>query len=97
VDPLVDDPRIFHVAFHEFSRDPIGTVGKAYAQWDLPFTHDFEARMQAWLADPANSANRYGRYDYRFEPFGLSGGVFEAPGLDANPDFPYTLDLRRGS
>jgi Sulfotransferase family len=70
--PLVDDPRIFHVAFHEFSRDPIGTVGRAYAQWDLPFTHDFEARMQAWLANPANSANRYGRYDYRFEPFGLS-------------------------
>jgi uncharacterized protein (DUF2126 family) len=46
---------------------------------------------------PVNAYEAEGRRLARFEPFGLSGGLFEAPRLDANPDFPYTLDLRRGS
>jgi uncharacterized protein (DUF2126 family) len=46
---------------------------------------------------PVNAYEAEGRRLARFEPFGLSGGLFEAPKLDANPDFPYTLDLRRGS
>jgi uncharacterized protein (DUF2126 family)/transglutaminase-like putative cysteine protease len=46
---------------------------------------------------PVNAYEAEGRRLARFEPFGLTGGLFEAPKLDANPDFPYTLDLRRGS
>jgi hypothetical protein len=70
--PLVDDKRIFHIDFHALSRDPIGIIRRAYAQWDMPYTLEFETRMKTWLADPANSANRYGRYEYRFEPYGLT-------------------------
>ena len=27
--------------------------------------------MRAWLADPANRTDRYGRYAYSYAPFGL--------------------------
>ena len=46
---------------------------------------------------PVNAYEAEGRRLARFEPFGFTGGVFVPPGLAVNPDFPYTLDLRRGS
>ena len=45
---------------------------------------------------PVNAYEAEGRRLARFEPFGFTGGTFEVRGQDANPDFPYTLDLRRG-
>jgi uncharacterized protein (DUF2126 family)/transglutaminase-like putative cysteine protease len=45
---------------------------------------------------PVNAYEAEGRRLARFEPFGFTGGVFEPTREDANPDFPYTLDLRRG-
>jgi uncharacterized protein (DUF2126 family) len=45
---------------------------------------------------PVNAYEAEGRRLARFAPFGFTGGVFEAPREDAHPDFPYTLDLRRG-
>ena len=44
---------------------------------------------------PVNAYEAEGRRLARFTPFGFTGGVFEAARQDANPDFPYTLDLRR--
>ena len=38
-----------------------------------------------------------GRRLARFEPFGFTGGVFDPGKAEINPDFPYTLDLRRES
>lgn len=75
--PLVDDPRIFHVDFHDLTRDPVDVVKRAYGHWGLGYSAAFEARMQDWLADPANASNRYGRYDYAMEPFGLSRAMIE--------------------
>ena len=46
---------------------------------------------------PVNAYEAEGRRLARFTPFGFTGGVFDAPGRGANPDFPYTLDLRRPS
>ncbi len=46
---------------------------------------------------PVNANEAEGRRLARFEPFGFSGGIFEAPREDTNPDFSYTLDLRRGA
>ncbi|MCP5411775.1 MAG: transglutaminase family protein [Alphaproteobacteria bacterium] len=46
---------------------------------------------------PVNANEAEGRRLARFEPHGFTGGLFEAAREDANPDFPYTLDLRRGS
>lgn len=75
--PLVDDPRIFHVDFHDLTRDPVDVVRRAYGHWDLDYTSEFEGRMRGWLADPGNASNRYGRYDYALEPFGLTREMIE--------------------
>ena len=45
---------------------------------------------------PINANEAEGRRLARFEPFGFTGGVFDAAREEFNPDFPYTLDLRRG-
>jgi uncharacterized protein (DUF2126 family) len=45
---------------------------------------------------PVNANEAEGRRLARFEPFGFTGGMFEAAGEESHPDFPYTLDLRRG-
>jgi uncharacterized protein (DUF2126 family) len=44
---------------------------------------------------PINAYEAEGRRLARFEPFGFTGGVFEACREEPSPDFPYTLDLRR--
>lgn len=75
--PLVDDPRIVHVDFHAVTRDPIGTIAHAYDRWGKTVTPAFESRMRAWLADPSNRPDRYGRYDYTLEPYGLDESVIE--------------------
>lgn len=75
--PLVDDPRIFHVDFKDVARDPVDAIRRAYGYWGLDYTPDFEGRMRTWLADPANASNRHGRYDYALEPFGLSREMIE--------------------
>lgn len=75
--PFVDDPRILHVDFRELVRDPIAIVRKAYGQWGLDYGPEFEARMRAWLADPANAPDRYGRYRYTMEPYGLTREMIE--------------------
>lgn len=75
--PLVDDPRIFHVDFHDVTRDPVGTVKRAYDYWGKAYSPEFEARMRAWLADPGNRSDRYGRYNYTLEPYGITRETIE--------------------
>jgi sulfotransferase family protein len=84
-DPLVDDPRIVHVDFAALVQDPITVIRTAYEQWGKPFGRTFEQRMEAWLGDPANRPDRYGRYSYALEPFGLTKPMIErsfAPYID---------------
>ena len=68
---LINDPRILHLPFREISNDPLGTLRKVYERGGLPFTPDLDARFKAWLADPENAADRFGRYPYSYEAFGL--------------------------
>ena len=71
-DPLVDDARIVHLRFQDLAKDPVATVKAIYARFDLQYNHDFEQRMHAWLDDPGHRPDRYGRYPYALEPFGLT-------------------------
>lgn len=75
--PLVDDPRIVHVDFRDLTRDPVAVIRRAYGHWGMEVFPAFEERMRGWLADPANASNRYGRYDYAMEPFGLTREMIE--------------------
>lgn len=68
---LMDDPRIIHLPFGRIAADPVGAVRSVYERAGLPYTAQFEQRMRAWLDSPDNRADRYGRYPYSYEPFGL--------------------------
>ena len=68
---LIDDPRIMHVPFHELSADPIAVVRSVYERRGLAMSSEYERRLRAWLADPENKVDRYGRYPYSYEPLGL--------------------------
>lgn len=61
-DPLVDDPRITHVPYPEFSRDPVKTIGDFYAKSGIPFPVETETAMRQWLAN--NPGDRYGKFVY---------------------------------
>jgi hypothetical protein len=76
--PLVDDPRIVHLDFRSLTRDPVAAIRRVYDHAGLAYTEAFEGRMRAWLADPANRSDRYGRYSYALEPFGLTEAGLKA-------------------
>ncbi len=70
-DPLIDDPRIIHLRFQDLAKAPVATIQSIYARAGFPYTATCEQKMRAWLADPSNQPDRYGRYPYSLEPFGL--------------------------
>jgi hypothetical protein len=61
-EPLVDDPRIHHVRYPDFVRDPVGVIRGFYEWCDLPLTADADAAMRSYLTD--NRSDRYGRFEY---------------------------------
>jgi hypothetical protein len=71
-DPLVDYPSVFHIRFGDWVGDPIATIRKVYQHFDFEFTHEVEERQMRWLADPKNRSDRYGKFRYSLEPFGMS-------------------------
>ena len=81
-DPAMHDPRVRHVAFGEFMADPVAALKACYAAWGFHWTAEGEAAMRAWLADPANDSDRYGRHRYTFEPFGVDWATI-SPDFDA--------------
>jgi hypothetical protein len=70
--PIIDDPRVVHLRFSDIAADPVAAVRAVYDRARLPLSQEHERRMGAWLADPANRVDRYGRYPYAHEPFGIT-------------------------
>lgn len=81
-DPALDDPRITHLKFREFISDPVATLQGCYSKWGFEWSDGSEAAMRAWLADPGNSSDRYGRHNYTFEPFSVDWER-ESPAFDS--------------
>jgi hypothetical protein len=71
-DPLVEHPAVFHIRFGDWVGDPIATIRKVYRHFDLEFTREANERMKRWLASPKNRSDRYGKFRYSLEPFGMS-------------------------
>lgn len=70
--PLINDPRVLHTTFKEICTDPVAVVRKVYERAGLPVTSEHNKRMRTWIADPANKLDRYGRYPYSHEAFGIN-------------------------
>jgi len=50
---------------------------------------------RSYATFPVNAHEAEGRRLSRFEPFGMTGGMFDPPPAAPHPEFPHTLDLRR--
>lgn len=74
---LIDDPRVLHLRFRDIAADPLAAVRKVCAAHGSPVSPAFEARITGWLADPENATDRFGRYPYSYEAFGLDRGWVE--------------------
>jgi hypothetical protein len=61
--------RFVDVRYPDLVGDPLGTVRRIYAHFDLPFTGEVEARMREFLA--ANPKDKLGRHQYSLAQFGL--------------------------
>ena len=68
---LIRDPRILHLRFRDIAADPVAAVRSIYDRHGLEVSTGFETRIAAWLADPENAVDRYGRYPYSYAAFGL--------------------------
>jgi hypothetical protein len=61
--------QFFDVRYTDLVRDPIGTVRRLYAHYDMPFTDAAEDRMRRFLAE--NPKDKNGRHVYTLADFGL--------------------------
>ncbi len=60
--PLLDDPRIFHVRYRDFIADPVGTIAAFYAFCGLALTPAAARAMRDYLQ--TNKGDRYGKIHY---------------------------------
>jgi hypothetical protein len=65
-----EDPRVNHVLYKDFVKDPIGLIRSIFRKNDLPISAEADARMKAWLG--SNRADKYGRFSYSLDICGLS-------------------------
>lgn len=66
--PLVDDPRIFHVRYPDFVADPVGTIRKFYTFSGFTMSDAAEHAMRDYLAN--NRGDRYGKFVYSADSIG---------------------------
>jgi hypothetical protein len=62
--------RVYHLPYRDLVADPVAVIRAAYAHFGRQWTSEHEARMRAWLADPANRSNRRGTFHYELGWFG---------------------------
>jgi hypothetical protein len=72
--PLAADPSIAHVRFPDLVGTPVETIRRIYRHFDLPVTQEHERRMEHWLKDPANQADRHGKWTYQLDDYGVDAG-----------------------
>src|SRR5262249_15929257 len=66
--PMIDDPRIHHVRYADFVRDPVGTIRGYYEHANVPWLPDTEAAMRDYLKN--NRGDRYGKFKYSTDILG---------------------------
>jgi hypothetical protein len=84
---LIDDPRILHLSFRDIAADPVAAVRKVCDRQGRELSPEFEQRARAWLKDPENASDRYGKYQYSYEAFGLDQAWVEALFADYSKRF----------
>jgi hypothetical protein len=68
-----DDPRIHHIRFKDFVSDPAAVIAPIYEKSGIPFTNAFAEKIKHRIGDPSYRADRYGKFQYTLENYGLNG------------------------
>jgi hypothetical protein len=63
------ESQVVDLYFHDFMRDQVGTVRRAYEHFGLDLTDEAAAAMQSFLDE--NPADKHGRHLYQFESIGM--------------------------
>ncbi|VWX53139.1 sulfotransferase [Novosphingobium sp. 9U] len=95
-DPLVDNPRIHHVLYHDFVRDPVSTVRGYYEFAGREFTPQAEAAMRDYLAN--NKGDRHGKFHYSTQVLVDAGYDIDALNDEFRPfreRFGVPIEVRR--
>lgn len=71
-DRMQDSSGICDVHYTRLMRDPVGTVADIYRHFDMSFSDQARASVEAWLR--ANPQNKHGVHAYTPEQFGLDAG-----------------------
>ncbi|MGH0035400.1 MAG: sulfotransferase family protein [Myxococcota bacterium] len=66
------ESQVVDLYFHDFMRDQVGTVRRAYEHFGLELSDSAAAAMRSFLDD--NPADKHGRHLYRFQDIGLDEG-----------------------
>ena len=61
--------QIADVVYRDLVADPLGTVERLYAGWDLPMSEEFRGALESYLA--ARHSGRTGGHEYSFADTGL--------------------------
>ncbi len=67
--PMLDDPRIYHVRYTDFTADPVGTIRRFYERSDVRWTDETESAMRRYLKN--NRGDRYGKFTYSPDIIGV--------------------------
>jgi hypothetical protein len=70
-DPTTNDRRVNHIRFRDFVADPASVIAPIYEANGIAFTNCYAERIRQRMTDPAFRADRYGKFAYTLESFGL--------------------------
>jgi hypothetical protein len=92
-EPMLDDPRIHHVRYTDFTADPVGTIRGFYEKAGVPFLPSTEARMRDWLKN--NRGDRYGKFRYSADQLGVDIAALNAEFEPYRRRFGLDIEQRR--
>jgi Sulfotransferase family len=75
-EPMLNDPRIHHVRYTDFTADPVGTIRGFYEKAGVPFLTGTENCMREWLKN--NRGDRYGKFRYSADQLGVDLSALHA-------------------
>jgi Sulfotransferase family len=94
-EPMLDDPRIHHVRYTDFTADPTGTIRGFYEKAGVAFLPDTEQRMRDWLKN--NRGDRYGKFRYSVDQLGVDVAALHAEFEPYRRRFGLDIEQRRES
>jgi hypothetical protein len=90
----IDDSRVVHLNYADVMRDHVGVVRGLYERFDINYTDEFEFRMRDWMASPQNGPDRFGKFRYSLDSFGLTAHDIESRFADYIERFEIPCDRR---